>query len=48
MDTLIKKINQIEIERYNRCSHPTSDRFICLNLSYELWQVKIQLKNFKK
>ncbi len=45
INLLVKKINEIETERYNRCSHPNSDKIICLNLSYELWQLKVKLKN---
>jgi hypothetical protein len=45
---LQKEIKKVETERFNRCSHPTSDKFICLTLSYELWHLKVMLQNLKK
>jgi hypothetical protein len=48
VNKLIKEIQKVETERYNRCSHPTSDKFICLTLSYELWHLKVMLQNLKK
>jgi hypothetical protein len=48
INNIIKEIKQIETEHYNRCSHPTSDKIVCLNLSYQLWQLKVKLQNLKK
>ena len=47
INKLLKEIKEIEIERYNRCSHPNSDKYICLNLSYQLWQLKVMVKNLE-
>lgn len=48
INKLLKEIQKVETERYNRCSHPTSDKIVCLNLSYELWQLKVKLEKLKK
>ena len=45
---LLIELKEIETQRYNRCSHPNSDQIICLNLSYQLWQIKVKIENIKK
>ena len=36
------QINKIEEEHYIICSHKNSNKDICLNLSYQLWMLKVQ------
>ena len=47
LESLLKKINQIENEQYIKCSHPNSDKMVCLMLNYELWQLKVKLQNLQ-
>jgi hypothetical protein len=47
LNGLLKKIKKAETEHYNRCSHPTSDAIVCLNLSYEIWQLKVKIQKLK-
>jgi hypothetical protein len=36
------QINKIEETHYIMCSHKNSDKTVCLNLSYQLWMLKVQ------
>jgi hypothetical protein len=47
LESLRKKIKQVENEQYIKCSHPNSDAMICLMLNYELWQLKVKLQNLE-
>jgi hypothetical protein len=47
LESLLKKIKQIENEQYIKCSHPNSDKMVCLMLNYELWQLKVKLQNLQ-
>jgi hypothetical protein len=36
------QISKIEEKHYIICSHKNSNKDICLNLSYQLWMLKVQ------
>jgi hypothetical protein len=36
------QISKIEETHYILCSHKRSDKELCLNLSYQLWMLKVQ------
>jgi hypothetical protein len=47
LESLLKKIKQVENEQYIKCSHQNSDAMLCLMLNYELWQLKVKLQNLQ-
>lgn len=39
------QINKIEEKHYILCSHKSSDKELCLSLSYQIWMLKVQRKS---